>query len=78
MTAVIRRILVSDVLFNIIDSCLDYSQHTRSGFYDRNLTKSFPGSDPHKEHTCETSAPDVNVQHKIWRVAQPTNELKID
>ena len=30
------------------------------------------------QHTCETSASDVNVQHKIWRIAQLTNLLKIN
>ena len=49
-----------------------------SGFYDWTQTKSCPGSSRHKEHTCETSASDINVQHKIWRIVPPTKWLKID
>ena len=35
--------------------------------------ESCPGDSPYEEHDVKSSASDVNVQHKIWMLPQPTN-----
>ena len=49
-----------------------------SCFYERNQKKRFPAASPHKEHGVKTSASDVHVQHEIWMLPQPTNQLIIN